>query len=120
MSRQKDIQAALELHNQARSKANGARRPDLAWDNSPALDAESWALQMTMSGKFEHSKHPGQGENLYWHSEFATYEMAALSWPEEKTKYNGEALPLRWLGRRGRGLRIMVIILRYVRDREIS
>ena len=53
---------------------------------------------MAMSGKFEHSKYPGQGENLYWHSEFATYEMAKISWFKEKLKYNGEALPVEEAG----------------------
>ena len=78
-----DKQAALDLHNQgnpsftpfcpatpiwlshpARREASGGQRPDLVWNNDLASDAEAWALQMAVTGYFEHSPQRENGENL--------------------------------------------------------
>jgi uncharacterized protein YkwD len=94
-----DKAAALKLHNEARHDARGARRHDLIWDNALAVDAERYAIQMAMKGKFEHSSQQGpptgrgdQGENLYWCSGSTTYAEATQRWVDEKPLYNGEVL----------------------------
>jgi uncharacterized protein YkwD len=46
----KDQSAALAFHNKSRGEADGARRDNLTWNTSLAIDAEAYALQMAMTG----------------------------------------------------------------------
>ena len=72
--------------------------PALDWDPALAADARSWADQLAMTGRFEHSPdEPGkaiQGENLWAGSPraFAPEAMIAL-WAAERADYRPGLFP---------------------------
>jgi hypothetical protein len=83
--------AMLEEHNRPRAEVGA---PPLAWDGGLAADAEAYARELAASGRFEHSKAKGQGENLWrgTRGAFAIHQMVG-GWSGEVEHYRHGAFP---------------------------
>ncbi len=81
----------LEEHNRPRAAAGVA---PLAWNEALASDAEAYARKLAASGRFEHSKAKGQGENLWrgTRGAYAWRQMVA-GWSDEATYYRHDVFP---------------------------
>ena len=83
--------AMLEEHNRTRA-AVGA--PALAWDPALAAEAQAYARELAASGRFEHSKVKGQGENLWRGTRGAYgYHQMVGGWSGEATHYRHDVFP---------------------------
>lgn len=84
----------LAAHNAERARA---RVPLLVWDNELGSAAASYAQQMAMTGRFEHSNRrlrPGTGENL-WMGSHGAFPIEAMvgAWASEKRWFAAGIFP---------------------------
>ena len=83
--------AMLEGHNRPRAAAGVA---PLAWDAALATQAEAYARDLAGSGRFEHSKAKGQGENLWRGTRSAyAYHQMVDGWSAEAAYYRHDVFP---------------------------
>ncbi|CAD6501632.1 BgTH12-01882 [Blumeria graminis f. sp. triticale] len=88
-------ESAVEMHNKARTEANGPKRPPLRWSPSLARAAHTWAAHLAATDHLQHSTGSGQGENLYCSlgQSDVSFSDAVISWVSEKPLYHGEHIP---------------------------
>jgi hypothetical protein len=84
----------LAAHNAVRASAGVA---PLTWDNGLGTAAATYAAQMAMSGRFQHSdrsQRRGTGENLWMgtHGAFSVEAMVG-SWASEKRMFSAGMFP---------------------------
>jgi pathogenesis-related protein 1 len=79
-------ESATKRHNEIRSEVfTGAK---MIWSSSIANSAQKYAHYLASSGKFDHDRNSGYGENLYTASVDVGYVEAINSWYAEKSSYN--------------------------------
>jgi len=66
----------------------------LHWDDNLAAHAQSWANELALQNKFDHSGIDGEGENLWMGSQGSdgSFASAAHSWVDEKRNYHGKKI----------------------------
>jgi hypothetical protein len=84
----------LAAHNAARARAG---KSPLVWDNALGEAAASYAQQLALTGRFQHSNRrgrPGIGENL-WMGSHGYYPIEAMvgSWASERRWFRAGVFP---------------------------
>ncbi|NJR41766.1 MAG: SCP-like extracellular [Akkermansiaceae bacterium] len=84
-------QEILDTHNRYRAEK---RLPYLDWDNNVAASAQRWADYLASTGRFEHSRGSGNGDNL-WKGTSGRFSFTSMvdSWGAEKRYFKYGKFP---------------------------
>jgi hypothetical protein len=87
-------QRVLALHNAARASAGV---PLLSWDNQLGKDAAQYAVELALTGRFQHSssaERRGAGENLWMGTRGAfSVEKMVANWENERRDFAAGVFP---------------------------